>query len=170
MNDAFHERFTGVFLASYERLFRYLDRQGGDPELARDLVQDAFVRLYRRGALPDDPEAWLLSVSMNLFRNACSKRSRRRRLLTVERGQRAAADSPAAPDMALETGETEARVRAALEHLPERERQLLLLRAEGYSYREIARALELNEASVGTLLIRAKHAFRGLYTDSADAS
>jgi RNA polymerase sigma factor (sigma-70 family) len=170
MMDAFHDRFAELFRANYDRLFRYLDRQGGDPELAGDVVQEAFVRLYRRGSLPDDPEAWLLSVAMNLFRNARSQRSRRRRLLTVERGQRAVGDSPPVPDQAAEAGQTSARVRAVLDRLQERERQLLLLRAEGYGYREIARALELNEASVGTLLARAKQSFRDLYTDSAYAS
>jgi RNA polymerase sigma-70 factor (ECF subfamily) len=46
----------------------------------------------------------------------------------------------------------------------------LLLRAEGYSYKEIAEALMIQEASVGTLLARAKRAFRELYEDQADAS
>jgi RNA polymerase sigma-70 factor (ECF subfamily) len=66
-------------------------------------------------------------------------------------------------------GETSATVRSALDRLPARERELLLLRAEGYSYREMADALELNEASVGTLLARAKRAFRLAY-EGADAS
>lgn len=170
MKDAFHDRFAALFRANYDRLFRYLDRQGGDAELAGDVVQEAFMRLYRRGSLPDDPEAWLLSVAMNLFRNARSQRSRRRRLLTVERGGGAVGDAPSAPDREAESGEARARVRAVLDRLPERERQLLLLRAEGYGYREIARALELNEASVGTLLARAKKAFRDLYAPSAHAS
>jgi RNA polymerase sigma factor (sigma-70 family) len=61
------------------------------------------------------------------------------------------------------------RVRAAIHRLGERERQLLLLRAEGYGYRELAAALGLNEASVGTLLARAKRAFRESYQGSADA-
>jgi DNA-directed RNA polymerase specialized sigma24 family protein len=42
----------------------------------------------------------------------------------------------------------------------------LLLRAEGYSYRDIATALDLNEASVGTLLARAVRAFRESYGDA----
>lgn len=170
MKDSFHDRLAGLFQANHDRLFRFLDRQGGDPDLAEDVVQDAFVRLYRRGSLPDQPEAWLVSVAMNLFRNARSQRSRRRRLLTVERGGRAVGDAPPAPDREAESGEARARVRAVLDRLPERERQLLLLRAEGYGYREIAHALELKEASVGMLLARAKQAFRDLYTDSAHAS
>lgn len=53
--------------------------------------------------------------------------------------------------------------------MTERDQQLLLLRAEGYSYRDIAVALELNEASVGVLLARAKRAFREKYEEVFDA-
>ena len=170
MKDAFHDRVTGLFRANHDRLFRYLDRQGGDPELAADVVQDAFVRLYRRGSLPEHPEVWLISVAMNLLRNALSQGSRRRRLLTLERGERVTGDPPPSPEREVAADEARLRVRAALDRLPERERQILLLRAEGYGYREMARALELNEASVGTLLARAKQTFRDLYEASAHAS
>ena len=56
-----------------------------------------------------------------------------------------------------------AKVRDALNRLSLRERELLLLRAEGYSYRDLAAVLELNETSVGTLLARAKRAFEEAY-------
>ena len=46
---------------------------------------------------------------------------------------------------------------------------MLLLQAEGYRYREIAAALGLNEASVGVLLARARHAFRQVYEEASDA-
>lgn len=170
MKDSFDRDFAGLFQAHHDRLFRFLDRQCGDPDLAEDVVEGAFLRLYRRGSLPDQPEAWLVTVAMNLFRNARSGRSRRRRLLTVERGERVAGDPAPSPEETAQASEARARVRAALERLPERERQLLLLRAEGYAYREIACALALNEASVGTLLARAKVAFRADYQDSAHAS
>jgi DNA-directed RNA polymerase specialized sigma24 family protein len=60
-------------------------------------------------------------------------------------------------------------VRSVLDRMTERERHLLLLRAEGYSYRDIAAALQLNEASVGVLLARAKRAFRDSYEDAFHA-
>ena len=61
------------------------------------------------------------------------------------------------------------RVRAAIDRLTERDRQMLLLRAEGYAYRELAAAMDLNESSVGTLLARAKRAFREAYEGGANA-
>jgi RNA polymerase sigma-70 factor (ECF subfamily) len=147
-------------------LFRYLDRLCGEPELAADLVQDAFLRLYQRGSMPEQPGAWLITVAMNLFRNDRSTRARRRRLLTPFRAEASLSDPPPAPGEAVEQRESRNRVRAAVDRLSPRERHLLLLRAEGYAYRDIAHSLGLNEASVGTLLARAKQAFREAYEES----
>jgi RNA polymerase sigma factor (sigma-70 family) len=161
----FHEQFVALFDLHFQRIYRYLDRLSGEPELAQDMAQEAFVRLYQRGALPDAPEAWLISVAMNLFRNVKTSRSRRRRLLTLSRSEGVLADHSPSPEQSAIADETRGRVRAAINRLPERDRRLLLLRAEGYSYRDISLALELNEGSVGTLLARAKQAFLRCYGD-----
>ena len=167
---SFEESFVRLFRAHHPRLYRYLQRLSGEPELAADLVQDAFVRLYRRGSLPDAPEAWLISVAMNLLRNASSTGSRRHRLLTVARAEEVHSDPLPPPDESATAGDARRRVRSALEHLPEREQRMLLLQAEGYSYRDIAAALALNEGSVGTLLARARRAFLAAYGSGSDAS
>jgi len=166
---SFHERFAELFEAHFQRVYRYLNRLSGDPELAADVAQETFVKLYQRGSAPDSPAAWLISVAMNLFRNASSTRSRRLRLLTPARGESVLADPPPSPDQALEAKDSRRRVRLVLDRMPEREREMLLLRAEGYSYREIALALGLNEASVGVLLARARRVFRETYEESPDA-
>jgi RNA polymerase sigma factor (sigma-70 family) len=128
--------------------------------MAADLAQEAFSRLYRRGSMPDSPEAWLITAAMNLFRNARSTGVRRRRLLTLARARDAQSDPSPTPEQSTLAHAIRMQVRRAVDLLPERERHLLLLRAEGFSYGEIARALHLNEASVGTLLARARRAFR----------
>jgi RNA polymerase sigma-70 factor (ECF subfamily) len=168
--SAWQDRFTGLFEAHYDRLFRYLDRLSDDPELAADLAQEAFLALYRRGDPPDQPGAWLISVAMNRLRNVRSTERRRRRLLTLARSEASLADPPPSPEAGV-LGEGErARVRRALDALPARERQLLLLHAEGYSYREIASALAMNFASIGTTLVRARRAFQERYGDRTDPS
>jgi RNA polymerase sigma-70 factor (ECF subfamily) len=166
---SFDDQFVEVFDANFPRLCRTLSRLSGEPDLAADVVQDAFVKLYRRGSLPEEPGAWLISVAMNLLRNVKTTRSRRLRLLTPARAEHAHGDPPAAPDQAAAGAASRRRVRLALDGLPERERVLLLLRAEGYRYREMAEALRLNAASVGVLLARARSAFRKAYEDATDA-
>ena len=159
----FDESFAELFGIHYERLLRVMSRLSGDPELAADVVQEAFVRLHQRSALPDSPEAWLISVAMNQFRNEKTSSSRRLRLLGSARAEELRGEPPADPAEAADAEESRCRVRQALERLPERERAMLVLQAEGYRYHEIAGALRLNEASVGVMLARARRAFRRAY-------
>lgn len=166
---SFHDQFVQLFEGSFRRLDRYLNRLTGDPDLASDIAQEALVSLYRRGSLPDAPEAWLISVAMNRLRNVASTRSRRLRLLTPARGDRAHADPPPAPDEAAAAEDSRRQVRAALEKLPERDRQLLLLHAEGYGYRDMALALKLHSGSIGVFLARARRAFRAAYEETFGA-
>jgi RNA polymerase sigma-70 factor (ECF subfamily) len=156
----FERGVTAAFEAQFPRLFRLLDRLSGDPELAADLAQEAFVRLYRRGSFPEAPDAWLATVALNLFRNSRTTQARRRRLLTPARGAGAHADPAPDPAAGVEADESRTRVRSALERLAGRDRHLLLLSAEGYSYKEMAGILGLAEGSVGTFLARAREAFK----------
>jgi RNA polymerase sigma factor (sigma-70 family) len=168
MPSPFEEHFTTLFESEFPRLYRYLERLSGDPDLAADLAQESFVRLYRRGSMPDHPGPWLVTVAMNLFRNSRTMSARRGRLLTVARAEASMGDPPPVPD---QPGSEEVqRVRLALEQLAQRDRELLLLRCEGYSYRELATALGLHEPSIGTLLLRAKRAFREAYGNVSAAS
>jgi RNA polymerase sigma factor (sigma-70 family) len=134
------------------------------------LAQEAFVRLNRRGEMPDHPPLWLVTVALNLFRNVKTTRSRRRGLLTASRVEATLADSPPSPADGVQAEETRAQVRRVIDQLEDRDRQLLLLRAEGYSYRDMASVLGLNENSIGTLLARAKRAFREAYQEDPNAS
>ena len=163
------DRFVVLFDESFEPLYRYLNRLSGDHDLASELAQEAFVRLYGRRSLPDDPRAWLFTVATNLFRNTKTKRGNRARLLTLQRGLWAHSDPVRAPDEESEAEEARRRVRLALEALKDREKSLLLLAAEGYSYREISAILGLREGSVGTFLRRAKEVFRAAYKEAPNA-
>jgi RNA polymerase sigma factor (sigma-70 family) len=168
MAAGFDHAFEELFDNEFARVFRYLDRLSGEPDLAADLAQEAFVRLYQRGSMPDRPLPWLVTVALNLFRNTRSTEARRARLLAGAQVEMTAAEPARFPDRVAETESI--RVRDALNALTERERELLLLRAEGYSYRELAAALRLHEPSIGTLLARAKQAFREAYGEGPHAS
>lgn len=170
--NAFDARFTQLFDAECPRIVRVLTRLSGDAELAADLAQEAFIKLHARGAMPDVPGAWLISVALNLLRNTRNMESRRRELLTLERGAGVHSEASETMDQVSAREDAErlrTQVRAALDRLPARERQLLLLRAEGYGYREIAEALSINAASIGVMLARAKERFRLLYDEAPDA-
>lgn len=163
--DSFDAAFSRLFEQRFASLFRYLMRLTDDRELASDLAQEAFVRLYRRGTLPDTPGAWLVTVAHNLLRDL--RRSARRQLVLLTARQEPAAQRERAGGAEGEVLAQERReqVRAALDRLSERDRQALLLRHSGHSYREIATALNVAETGVGTMLIRASQAFRRAYEE-----
>lgn len=157
--------FDAAYDAHYARLFGYVNRLCGEPDLAADIVQEAFVKLHHRRDMPESLGSWLVTVATNLLRNARSRGARR-----VELARSVLGDSPPALPMDRAVLEEEReRVRHALNKLPHRDRELLSLLAGGYSYREMATALDLNESSVGTLLARAKQAFRAAYGDRDDS-
>ena len=66
---------------------------------------------------------------------------------------------PEAADRRVERTEEIAAVRRALDALNERDREMLLMKHEGFSYREIAAAVDVAATSVGTLLARAEARF-----------
>lgn len=170
MTRSFDDEFVALFDAQFGRIFAVINRLAGDPDAANDIAQESFVRLWRRGRMPDQPAAWLVTVALNLFRNMTSKRSRHLRLLGRDQGVRAMADPPVSPQLAASHAEAAAAIRTALSLLSNRDREMLLLRAEGYSYAEIAAVLKVSERSLGTMLSRAKASLLRIIEESRNAS
>ncbi|WP_419856574.1 sigma-70 family RNA polymerase sigma factor [Candidatus Palauibacter irciniicola] len=152
--------FEAAYKSHWTPLFRYVDRMVGDADLAADVVQEAFVRLLDQ-ALPDEEvRRWLFTVATNLVRDDARMSARRRRLLSQRYEQTDLAHDPVeSPDQPVLRAERVAAVRAALAEMPERDRQLLLMREEGFRYAEIAEVIEVAPGSVGTLLARALRRF-----------
>jgi RNA polymerase sigma-70 factor (ECF subfamily) len=158
----FGREFTRLFHDQSPGLFRYVNRLTGDPEMAADIIQETFVKLYQRGSVPDDARAWLATVAINLLRDERRTASRRGMLL-VRHTPETATVRP--PDVELIADEQRQLVRAALDTLTPRDREMLLLKHAGYSYREIAAALGLAETSIGTMLVRATASFHSAFTE-----
>ena len=152
--------FEGQFQRLYPSLFRYLHRLTGDADVAEDIAQEAFVRLLKQSLPEDEVRPWLFTVAMNLVRDHARKTERRQRLLTA--APQLVQPGPL-PDEGVERAERVARVRNALERLPLRDRQLLLMREEGFKYEEIAAVIGVAPASVGTLIARALKRFSDVY-------
>lgn len=167
--DAFEVAFRRLFDERFTSLYRYLHRLSGDSDLAEDLAQEAFVRLHARLEIPNDPRAWLAAVASNLFRDDIRRGRRRRNLLASQPEETTLGSVGPSAEQSVAQTEVRASVREALDRLPLRDRQMLLLRHEGYSYREIAAAVDVAETSVGTLLIRATEAFRAAFIERNSA-
>lgn len=143
---------TQLFNQHYESLVRMIYRRTGDRDRAEDLAQETFARAV--SAPPDNPRPWLFAVALNLVREDGRRAVTRGRRLELLRNE---PERPAAtPDAEYERNENTARVRAALATLKERDREALLLKAEGFNYDEIAATLGLARGAVGTTLARAR--------------
>jgi RNA polymerase sigma-70 factor (ECF subfamily) len=140
------ERLAALFDAHHLRLYRLARRMSRDPEEARDLVQEAFLRAARRpAALPADDqggEAWMVRVLVNLCRDRSRRLAVRARALPVL----AEADSTAGPESAAVARAT---VGAALARLTPRRRAVVVLHElEGLPVERIARLLGVARVTV----------------------
>lgn len=150
--------FDELFDDVYPRLYRYCLRLTADPDVAEDATQEAFVRLLDRRVRGDLPglRSWLFRVATHLIRDRVRVETNRARLLEANAHEVTRGDTPA--DL-LERDERIATARRALQKLSDRDRTLLLLREEGFAYKELAEVIGVEPSSVGTLLARARRRF-----------
>lgn len=145
-----------LFREYHGTLVRYLTRRLGDRDWAEEVAQETFVRALRQKSIGNE-RSWLFAVANNLVRDEARKMSRQRehlKLLAAE-GRDLEAD-PEDEEPTAERANDAACARRSLESLVERDRQALLLKAEGLGYDEIAAVLKIEKSSVGTTLSRAR--------------
>jgi len=154
------------------RLVRLMQHLGPRSDMAEDLAQEVFLRVYRarKNYVPGAKfSTWLFTIAGNVARNASRSVHRRAEVSEV--------DAPSAdlsgagsllastvmeasglmPVRLAEGSERAAIVRAAVSQLGERQRMALMLsRFENLSYSEIAEAMGLTTKAVKSLLSRAR--------------
>jgi RNA polymerase sigma-70 factor (ECF subfamily) len=130
---------------------RFALRLTGDPHTAEDVLQEALCRVLRRWRSYRGEASfgtWMLQIVVNVDRD------RRRRQRDVQPMPAAEVVSNTAPPVEQAAAdELHANVRAAIDRLPERQREVALLSlGEGLPARDVARVLEITEANVHTCL------------------
>lgn len=171
------ERYQG-------RLHSLAMRVLGDPEQARDAVQDAFLKAYTNLSRFEGRSSfytWLYRLAMNLCLDLRRRDHAARHVDTPELGdleriatpdarpveQQVWRDHEDAPDEAVSRAELRERVAQAIASLPEASRETLILReVEGLSYTEIAEALDIPR---GTVMSRLHYARRRVQEILRDA-
>ena len=149
-----------IFHAQYERIARVIARVIHDPARAEELAVEVFLKWSRNSrAHGENAQGWLYRTAVRIGLDELRRQTRRSRyehLLAFVRR------SPT-PEEIRSAKEEQQQVRSVLAAITPRQAELLLLRSHGLSYEELASTLELNPASVGTLLSRAQQAFRKEY-------
>jgi RNA polymerase sigma-70 factor, ECF subfamily len=156
--------FDALFQQHWERMCSVLFRMLGDWHEAEDLALETFMQLYQKPpAQENNLGGWLYRVATNLGLNALRARKRRQRYEEEAGAWLLESDPSQDPASVIERTQERQRVRIALGSMKLRSAQVLVLRHSGMSYAEIAGAIDVSPASVGTLLARAEREFEQLY-------
>ena len=154
--------FDDLFEAHYEPIARAIVRIIQDRGRAEELAVEAFWKLHKNpNAQGPSARGWLHRTAVRLALDELRRRARQSRYermlgwIHLSRSR--------TPDELFSSSEEQGRVRMVLATLPDRQAELLLLRHDGASYGDLASSLDINPASVGTLLSRAQQAFRKEY-------
>lgn len=155
------------------RLVRLMHTIGPRHDIAEDLAQETFMRVWRARKSYEAGakfSTWLFTIAGNVARNASRSIGRRHEVSEVDAPQ---GDHPSAgpyllaatameasgmmPARVVEGSERAEVVRAAVSRLSERQRMALMLsRFENMSYHEIAETMKLSTKAVKSLLSRAR--------------
>ncbi|TMD17172.1 MAG: sigma-70 family RNA polymerase sigma factor [Chloroflexi bacterium] len=153
------EAFEALFTAEYARVVGIANRVLADPHEAEDVAQEIFIDFHRlHSATAEYAPAWLhraaAHASLNRLRGA-RRRQKREFAQALE-----AEDKTLDPQKQAEVAEDRRRLRDALGRLAPKPAAVLVLRASGLSYAEVAQALGIGIGQIGTLLRRAEATLR----------
>jgi RNA polymerase sigma factor (sigma-70 family) len=157
--------FRRLFLEHYSQIVGVLVRLLGDRSRSEELANDAFWRLYHHPHLQVDGNVggWLYRTATNLGLDTL-------RASVLRQKYEGAAGQALLENCAQEDplddvlrAEKNSRVRAVLAAIRPAQAQLLILRASGLSYKELAEVLDVKPTGIGTMLNRAEQEFRERY-------
>jgi RNA polymerase sigma-70 factor (ECF subfamily) len=168
--------FEELMLRYQSRLLTVLQHLVGQRDVAEDLAQEVFLRVYRsrKRYVPQARfSTWLFTIANHVASNARRGLSRRREFNLPENDgdseghggieQLVLAGSGAMPARLMDKAEIRSIVQIAIGTLSERQRMAILLsKFESLSYAEIAQVMDLTPQAVKSLLARAREKLRGV--------
>ncbi|WP_291910640.1 sigma-70 family RNA polymerase sigma factor [Chitinophaga sp. CB10] len=157
------ELFLSQVVPVRTKLFRFAYRLLGDEEDAKDITQDALMKVWAmQGKMMElqNLEAWCMRITRNLALDKI--KSRKYRVAdTLDKASELPALHQRNPHAATERNEVMNKVHAAINALPEKYRNIMQLRdMDGLSYQEIAEALDIDVNEVKVNLHRARKSVR----------
>lgn len=165
--------YEATYQHFYPRVLGFYLHKGVERDLARDLTQTVFLRVWKNwkttdGGTVESLAPWIFTITRNLFlnhlRDGMAKKNRPRgSFVSIENPE--VQDAPLAEGLATEepdaldellAGEREQQVRVSIEQLPPRMRRCVLLYLEGFKYEEIATLMLTSIETVKSQLFQAK--------------
>ncbi len=158
-----HLDIEALFRVHYGRVARLIARAVRDRARSEDLAVEVFLKLWRNHkAQSENVEGWLYRVAVRV---GLDELRRQRRQGHYERILARIQFRPptATPEDIHSVSQKQAKVHSVLSILEPRQAQFLLLRSHDFTYLEVASILNMNPASIGTLVSRAEESFRKEY-------
>ncbi len=171
----------GVLVDRYQtRLLNFVHRTIGDRERAEDLVQEAFIRVFRHLHRFDQTKkfsTWAYTIASNLAKNELRNRSRNPLVLfqamrdswDTDHRPLQFEDPGPSPDDEFRRRHLREAIDRCVAQLPVHHREVFVLREiEGRSYHEIAEITGCNLGTVKSRLNRARNSFAQLIAPLVD--
>lgn len=147
------QTFDAVYAALFNDVYAYFCLCFGE-QVAQDLSQEIFLRVWRaidQGREPENWRAWVFRCAVNLKNDFLRRRY-------AENHAQETVEPPPPPSAA--DGDSRIAVAKALAALPEEERELLIFKNAGLSSQEIGETLHISASAVRTRLQKAKQDFK----------
>lgn len=163
----------------YEPIVRAYEPQGyrmalgmtGNPDDARDALQEAFVKAFQSLSRFDTRRSfgpWFFQILRNQCRDLLRSRSSRFRVEVVDDDllDLQADSGPGSSRRERERAEARRLLWQALERVPDEQREIIVLKElEGFRYQEIASILGIPEGTVASRLYHARRALQKALDD-----
>lgn len=153
------EEVVTLFDQMRDRMLRYLLSTGVPIQDGEEIIQDVFLALFQhlqRGKSRRNLRAWMFQVAHNLSvkRYLAQRRDHQNMVDTAAIPNEAFVDLAPNPEDQVTTKQRQARLQSVFRALPEQDRRCVSLRAEGLTYREIGKVLDMSLGAVALSLGR----------------
>lgn len=176
--DGQKDAFRPLVLRYQNRVHAMVYGMVRNPEDARDIVQNAFIKAYQNldsFRIESSFYTWLYRIAMNLAIDHCRKSKRRKTTGFDEAianrdddGEMLELHHVDSPHRALTRKQLQERIMSAMDELTEEQREVVLLReVEGLSYKEIADSMGIPEGTVMSRLFYARKKLQGLLSGAS---
>lgn len=153
--DSRENIFKTIYNEYNNSIYRFVFRLTGNGDETGDIVQEAFLRLYNHlisGTNLENPKAWIFRTAANICFDNFRRNGRYKRILEEEL---IFSNHEKSTEEKLVEKEEKDLIRDGLMKLPERDKVVLLLFQDGFSYKDMAQVLKVKKGSIGKILSRA---------------
>lgn len=141
------EEFKSIFENHFDAVRNYIYYRCGDKELATDIAQDSFLKLWEKSDkfTMTNPKALLFKISSDIF---ISKYRRKKTEMNFTLSMKYEAETQTPEDI-MKFNELNSSYNKVLKLMPEKQRTVFLMhRLDGMKYAEIATDLKLSQKAI----------------------